>query len=73
MSGNIFDNSNGRCEAFATLKGAPAQCDLAIVHTGWAHQNAEHELIWQAAPPLPVKRQDGMIPRTATQPQTAIV
>lgn len=51
--GGIFDISKGQCEAAAILRGEHIQCELAVVHDGWAHQSIYHELMWQAAPLTP--------------------
>lgn len=44
----IYDTTDGKCSAVANLAGAHAPCGLASDHNGWAHQNVEHNLIWES-------------------------
>lgn len=46
----IDDTSQGQCAAAANLRGGHIRCDLAVDHSGWAHSNREHELIWDGPP-----------------------
>lgn len=45
----IYDTTNDTCNSHANLKGEDIPCQLATDHMGWAHQNLDHEMLWQGA------------------------